>query len=69
MSDKAKIIAEMLEMQKKFIAYEQENGIDMKDYYASQEGHVLHNYVEKYNELAAELNAMAHSEKGSTRFF
>jgi len=69
MSDKTKIIAEMLEMQKKFIAFEQENGVDMKDYYASQEGHVLFKYVEKYDELAMELNSMAHKEKGSTRFF
>jgi len=69
MSDKAKIIAEMLEMQKTFIAFEQENGIDMKDYYAGQEGHTLFKYVEKYDELADKLNAMAHKDKGSQRFF
>ena len=69
MSDKAKIIEEMLEMQKKFIEFEQENGIDMKDYYAGQEGHPLFNYVTKYDELADKLNAMAHEDKGSTRFF
>ncbi|VAW91177.1 hypothetical protein MNBD_GAMMA23-185 [hydrothermal vent metagenome] len=69
MSDKTKIIAEMLEMQKKFIAFEQENGIDMKDYYAGKEGHALYKYVEKYDELSNKLNAMAHEEKGSTRFF
>ena len=69
MSDKTKIIAEMLEMQKKFIAFEQENGIDMKDYYAGQEGHILFKYVEKYDELSMQLNSMAHEEKGSTRFF
>lgn len=69
MSDKAKLIEEMLEMQKKFIAFEQENGVEMKDYYASQEGHMLHGYVAKYDELADKLNAMAHAEKGSKRFF
>ncbi len=69
MSDKTKLIEEMLEMQKTFIAFEQEHGIDMKDYYVGQEGHVLFGYVAKYDELAAKLNAMAHEEKGSTRFF
>ena len=69
MSDKTKLIEEMLEMQKKFIAFEQENGVEMKDYYASQEGHLLHGYVAKYDELADKLNAMAHAEKGSKRFF
>ena len=69
MSDKAKLIEEMLEMQKKFIAFEQENGVEMKDYYASQEGHMLHGYVAKYDELADKLNAMAHKDKGSKRFF
>ncbi len=69
MSDKTKIIAEMLKMQKKFIAFEQENGIDMKDYYVGQEGHVLFKYVEKYDELSNKLNALAHEEKGSKRFF
>ena len=69
MSEKAKLIEEMLEMQKKFIAFEQENGVEMKDYYASEEGHILHGYVAKYDELADKLNAMAHEDKGSTRFF
>ena len=69
MSDKAKIIAEMLEMQKKFIEFEQENGVDMKDYYAGQEGHPLYKYVEKYDELADQLNSKAHEDKGSHRFF
>jgi len=69
MSDKTKLIEEMLEMQKKFIAFEQKHGVEMKDYYASQEGHMLHGYVAKYDELADKLNAMAHAEKGSKRFF
>lgn len=69
MSDKAKLIEEMLEMQKKFIAFEQEKGVEMRDYYASDEGHLLHGYVAKYDELADKLNAMAHEEKGSKRFF
>jgi len=69
MSEKAKLIEEMLEMQKKFIAFEQENGVEMKDFYVSDESHILNSYVAKYDELANKLNAMAHKEKGSTRFF
>lgn len=69
MSEKAKLISKMLEMQKKFIAYELENGVSMADYYAAKEGHPLHNYREEYAELAAKVNALAHKEKGSKRFY
>ena len=69
MSEKAKLIAEMLEMQKKFIKFEQENGVQMEDYYAAKEGHTLHNYREAYSELADKVNALAHEEKGSKRFY
>ncbi len=69
MSEKAKLIAQMLDMQKKFIAYEQKNGVSMEDYYAAKDGHELHNYREEYAELAAKVNAMAHEEKGSKRFY
>ena len=68
MSEKAKLIAEMLKMQKKFIAYEHENGVTMSDYYAVNEGHTLNNYREEYAKLADQVNALAHKEKGSTRF-
>ena len=69
MSEKAKLIQEMLEMQKKFMAFEHENGVKAADYYAAQEGHPLHEYREKYSELADKVNAMAHEEKGSKRFY
>ncbi len=69
MSEKAKLISKMLELQKKFIAYDHEKGVDMVDYYMAEEGHLLHNYREEYDELAAKVNAMAHEEKGSTRFY
>ncbi|HEB55231.1 MAG TPA: hypothetical protein ENI98_02785 [Gammaproteobacteria bacterium] len=69
MSEKAELISKMLEMQKKFIAYELENGVTMEDYYTAKEGHTLHNYREEYAELAAKVNAMAHEEKGSKRFY
>ena len=69
MSEKAKLIQEMLEMQKKFMAFEKKHGVKAEDYYATHEGHELHQYREKYAELAGKLNAMAHEEKGSHRFY
>ena len=69
MSEKAKLIAEMLEMQKKFMEYEHKNGVKAEDYYAAKEGHPLHNYREKYSELADKVNALAHEQKGSKRFY
>ena len=67
MTDKKEKIAELIAMQKKFIAYEQENGIDMKDYFAPEAGHMLDGYKETYVEKAMELVDMAHAEKGSHR--
>ena len=67
MSEKKAKIAELIDMQKKFIAYEQENGIDMKDYFAPEPGHLLDGYKESYMEKAMELVDIAHEEKGSSR--
>ena len=69
MSEKAKLIQEMLAMQKKFMAFEHEHGVKAADYYAAQEGHELYQYREKYAELADKVNALAHEDKGSTRFY
>ncbi len=66
MSDKQELIKEMLEMQKKFIAYEQKNGVSQEEYFTAQEGD-LAGYRQKYNELAVKLVDMAHEEKGSHR--
>jgi hypothetical protein len=65
MSSKQDLIKEMIAMQKKFIDYEHKDGVDMKDYYTPESGHVLDQYREKYSELAAKVNEMAHKEKGS----
>ena len=67
MTDKKTKIAELIAMQKKFIAYEQENGIDMKDYFAPEEGHLFDGYKEAFVEKAMELVDIAHAEKGSKR--
>ena len=41
MSEKQEIIKQMLEMQKQFIAYEQQNGVDPGDYFNPAAGHEL----------------------------
>ncbi len=69
MSDKAKLIVEMIEMQKMFTKYEQKNGVDSSEIYAAEEGHPLFGYAAKYAELANKVDAMAHEEKGSKRWF
>lgn len=67
MSDKAAKIAELIAMQKKFIEYEQENGIDMKDYFVPEAGHELEGYRQDYMDKAMEVVDLAHAEKGSSR--
>jgi len=65
MSEKQELINKMLEMQKKFIAYERENGVDMEDYFVGKEGHPLYHYRQEYTEMAMKLVDIAHKEKGS----
>jgi len=67
MSEKQELIKKMMEMQKKFIAYEQENGVEMEDYFVGEKGHPLHNFRQEYMALANKLVDMAHAEKGSHR--
>ena len=64
-ANKQEIIKEMLEMQKKFIAYERENGIRPDDYYNPGAGHELEGYRQKYDELSLQVLDIAHEEKGS----
>ena len=67
MSEKAKLIQEMLAMQKKFIEYEQKNGVNFKDYFTPEAGHVLDGYRQSYRDKAMELVDIAHEEVGSHR--
>jgi hypothetical protein len=67
MSDKAAKIKEMIEMQKKFIEYEHQNGVDPKDYFKPDAGHELDGYRQKYRDLAMEVVDLAHAEAGSSR--
>ena len=67
MSSKAELIKEMLEMQKKFIAHEQAEGVDPQDYFTPEAGSDLDGYRQKYMELAMKVVDMAHEEAGSKR--
>jgi hypothetical protein len=67
MGEKQELIAKMLEMQKKFIDFEQANGVEMEDYFVAKEGHLLKGFRQEYMDLANKLVDMAHAEKGSHR--
>lgn len=67
MSDRATLIKELLEMQKKFIEEEHKNGFDAKNYYNPESGHVLDGYRETFMDKAMELCDAAHADKGSHR--
>jgi len=67
MSEKQNLIKRMIELQKKFIDYEQQNGLDPIDYYAPKPGHVLEGYRKEYQDLANKLIDTAHTEVGSHR--
>ncbi len=68
MSEKQELIKQMLEMQKKFMEYEHEHGLDPKDYWAPDADHELAGYKEKYRDIAMKVVDLAHEEKGSSRF-
>jgi len=67
MSEKQDIIKRMLELQKKFIAFEQKNGLDGYDYYSPESGHTLEGYRQEYSDLANKVVDLAHAEAGSSR--
>lgn len=67
MSSKKETIAKMLEMQKKFIALEHENGVDQVDYFTPTSGDELDGYRQEYADLANAVIDTAHGEVGSSR--
>ena len=67
MSSKQELIKEMLEMQKKFTAYEQANGVDPQEYFTPEAGSELDGYRQKYMVIARKVVDMAHEEAGSER--
>ncbi len=62
---KNELITKMLQMQKKFVDLEHSSGIDPGEYYNPPSGSPLENYVAEYNELASQVNKLAHEIKGS----
>lgn len=67
MSDRKTMIKELIEMQRKFIAEEHKNGIEAKDYFNPEAGHVLDGYRETYMQKAMALVDEAHARVGSKR--
>ena len=67
MGEKQELITKLLEMQKKFMDFEHENGVEMQDYFSAEEGHVLKGFRQEYMDLANKLVDMAYAEKGSHR--
>jgi len=63
-AEKDKLINEMIDLQKKFIDFEHENGISGKDYYYSQDG-LLKDYRQTYAEKAMRVVELSHQIVGS----
>lgn len=66
-TEKQRIIAEMLKMQRKFMEQEKSGEIDSQNYWSDEETHTAKAYKEKYDQLASKLLDLAHEEKGSSR--
>lgn len=67
MSEKQELIKRMAELQQKFIALEHKGGVSPQDFYAPPAGHLLENYREEYQTMAARVLELAHAEAGSKR--
>ncbi|HEC28572.1 MAG TPA: hypothetical protein ENI65_03170 [Gammaproteobacteria bacterium] len=67
MSEKQDLIKRMIELQKKFIDFEHENGVNGYDYYTPGDGHPLDGYRQEYRDMADKVIDMAHAEAGSHR--
>ena len=67
MSEKQDLIKKLLEMQKKFIDYEHQNGVEMEDYFIAEEGHPLYHFRQEYMDLANQLTGVTMHEPGVSR--
>ncbi|MEE8289012.1 MAG: hypothetical protein V3R25_06320 [Nitrosomonadaceae bacterium] len=67
MTEKQKIIKQMLAMQRDFIKLERNDEFKIDDYYDNDGDSDLAKYKKKFNELAIRLVDLAHKEKGSHR--
>jgi len=67
MTEKQKIIKQMLDMQRDFIKLERKGEFNAEDYYDTDGDSKLAKYKKKFNELGIRLVDLAHAEKGSHR--
>ena len=67
MSEKQKIIQQMLEMQNRFIEIEKSGEFSAEQYYDNEGGSELALYKKTFDDLARQLVDLAHEEKGSHR--
>ncbi len=67
MTEKQQLIRRMLEMQRKFIAYEHQRGITPRQYHDDFRGQELENHRREFDELADRVVNLAHAEIGSVR--
>ncbi len=67
MSEKQELIKRMAELQQQFIKLEHKGSINPQDFYAPPAGHLLENYPEEYQTMAARVLELAHAEVGSKR--
>lgn len=67
MSEKQKIIEQMMELQRKFIDLEHAGKFSTEEYYAAEDESELARHKRTFDELALKLVDLAHAEKGSRR--
>ncbi|MDH3716175.1 MAG: hypothetical protein OET44_20280 [Gammaproteobacteria bacterium] len=67
LDDKRQKIEKLLAMQRKFIELDHEQGVEMKEYFAPEEGDALQGYRQQYTALAMEVVDEAHAIVGSKR--
>jgi|TARA_B100000586_G_scaffold242576_1_gene196511 hypothetical protein len=58
-------IKKLLEMQKKFIALDREQGVEASEYFAPDDDSTISGFKEEYRDLAMDIVDLAHKEKGS----
>lgn len=67
MSEKQKIIRQMMEMQHKFIELERRGEFSTEEYYDTEGETELARHKRDFEALATQLVDLAHAEKGSKR--
>tara|TARA_B110000014_G_C20086258_1_gene568167 strand:- start:901 stop:1107 length:207 start_codon:yes stop_codon:yes gene_type:complete len=66
-NDKQDKIKKLLEMQKKFIALDREQGVEASEYFAPSDDSEISGFKEEYKDLAMDIVDLAHKEKGSKK--